>query len=136
MSRLSRFNYIFSVIFLLSFISSIGNDVKVVKRYGWIYDKTTIIGDDISTQTINMNITLWNYLLMGILTLTLFKNGRAINNSIIMNIDSSDIADFEFPKGKPDKWHVDIADHYIGVTINEYEIILPRNKIEPSENTT
>ena len=74
MSKLSKANYILGTLFLLSLVASIGNDIKVVERYGWIYDKTTIIGQDISTETINMNIVYFNYLFMGILVIILFKN--------------------------------------------------------------
>ena len=48
----------------------------------------------------------------------------------------SELEDFEFPKGKPKNWHVDIADTFVGVTLNGYEIILPRHKIESKEETT
>ena len=136
MSKLSKANYIFAILFLLSLIAAIGNDMRVVNRYGWVYDKTTIIGNDISTETINMNITVWNYLFMGVLLVTLIWNGKTLNNSLIINLDPSEIDDFEFPKGKPEKWHVDIAETFIGVTINEYEIILPRHKIESKEEIT
>ncbi len=127
MSKLSKANYIFAILFLLSIIASIGNDIRVVERYGWIYDKTTIIGNDISTETINMNITVWNYLFMGILVVTLFKNGRNVNGSVIM--DMSGIEEFEFPNGAPESWHMDTTDNYLAVAMDGCEIRISRKRI-------
>lgn len=127
MSKLSKANYILGTLFLLSLVASIGNDIKVVERYGWIYDKTTIIGGDISTETINMKIVYFNYVFMGTLIVVLFKNGRIVNNSFTFSTEAIEESGITFPKGKPEYWFVEagLRERSITVGIDEFEVAVP-----------
>lgn len=132
MSKLSTLDYVFAAFFLISLITAIGTDIMVVERYGWVYNQTTIIGSDVSTETINMRMEIWTYTTLGILIITLLLDGRSINNFLGASIDETGITGIDFPKGKPDNWFIEgpHENATFKVKLGEWEIIIPYSKIK------
>lgn len=131
MSRLSKANYIFAIAFLLSVIGTIGEDMRVVERYGWEFEKTTIVGDDITTGTINMKSQYLNYFVGGIMVLFFIKNARNTGWSLTMSSEETEMNGIDFPKGKPEYWFVeaDIRGKCVNVGLGDSEVVIPLSKI-------